>query len=645
MKKLLLIGLALGIGLTGFSQKKVAKSNKEYAKNHTVTESEFSFNKQTSEATPKAIDFKADKAALLDRYEVGQSGNIYSVLTSYQRPIAYDAASGALLVSHRAEKDLYGANTTGTMMAHWSADMGATWSHNITLDPEDGSAWALRYPSGVIYNPDGSSNIDDVYAVQAGPSHNAGTWDNTFHAVSKSTGDNMSNHYWPWEGGEQNDWARSSMTTTPDAIYNFGQVYEAAGDLGINQTMKQYVGTTDDAAAGFDWEYNAVTPDWLETEGHSVALYTTWSAWSNDGMTGYMWLVGVSNDSYDYGVYQPQIMFTEDGGDSWDEVELDLEDHEVLVEYLPAAEDAAGNPTSVKPSFLTGDRTYPGVVDYQGNLHLFSNVFGSSKGDVLNADNGYWVVGDIKGGHIFDFVIDADGIQDVIFVDSIMTEETATDAFGDLGWAHRLQASKSVDGKKIFAVWTDDPGSESGTVRNPDIKAWGLNAASGFSTEPVNFTIDDLYGGFYFYIFVSELTPFVDGLYNIPITTTLTPAEFANNDVLAPCTHTLVSGIGFTEEQLISVDDVIASQSNISVTQNNPNPFNGTTTIKVTTETSTAVMVEVSNIMGQTIYTTNAGNVNGTKEITLSSNNMETGVYFYTVTVGNESITKKMIVK
>jgi hypothetical protein len=56
-------------------------------------------------------------------------------------------------------------------------------------------------------------------------------------------------------------------------------------------------------------------------------------------------------------------------------------------------------------------------------------------------------------------------------------------------------------------------------------------------------------------------------------------------------------------------------------------------------------MVEVSNIMGQTIYVVNGGTVNGTKEIILNSNDMEAGVYFYTVTVGNESITKKMIVK
>ena len=646
MKKLLLIGLALGISFGGFSQKKAFKSNKEFAKNNTQTETEFSFNKQTSEFQPRAVELKSGKEALLDRYELGKSGNIYSVLTSYQRSMAYDVASNTILGTFRADPNTYpDANTTGTMMAHLSSDGGQTWNHVMTLNPEAGSEYALRYPSGVIYNPDGSANIDELYTVQAGPSHDNGTWDKTFYAVSQTTGDNQSAFYYIWES--ENDWARSGMTTVGDAVYNHGQDYTATADnMGLNQTYKQHVGTTDDASTGFDWEYNAVTPDWLEDAGHSVALYTTWAAWSNDGSIGYMWMVGVSNDSYDYGVYQPQIMYTTDAGDSWDEIELNLEDNAALIEFLPAWEDASGNPGTVRPSFLTGDRTYPGVVDYEGKLHLFSNVFGSSKGDVLNPDNGYWVVGDIQGGHIFDFVVDADGIQDVIFVDSIMTAESAADAFGDVGWDHRLQASKSADEKKIFAVWTDDADSDDGTVKNPDIFAWGYNAETHGVTEAVNFTENDLYAGFYFYPYVSELTPQVDGFYNIPISTTLTPSEFAANDPLAPCTHTFVSGIGFTDNDfIIGIYDNSVAKNSISVSQNNPNPFNGSTSINVTTETSTPVMVEVSNIMGQTVYTFNAGTVNGTKKITLNSNNMEAGVYFYTVIVGNESMTKKMIVK
>ena len=642
MKKLLLFGLALGITAGGFAQKTFKKADNTIKK----VKIESSFDATTSDFAPRNIELKSGGKVMLDRIELGKSGNIYSVLTSYQRCLAYDAASNSYLGTFRADPASYaGASSSGTMMGHVSVDGGDTWEHVMTLNP-DAAAYALRYPSGVIYNPSESSDPADVFTVQAGPSHEDGTWNNTFYAVSNIDASNQSVEYYEWEG--ENDWSRSSMTAVGDEVYNFGRDYESVDGFGLNQTMKQFVGTTDNAAEGFDWEYNSATPDWLEQDGHSVALYTTWAAWSKDGSIGYMWLVGVTNDSYDYGVYQPAIVYTTDGGDSWDEIELDLEDNEVLAEYLPPAEDANEDPLSVMPSFLTGDRTYPGVVDNNGDLHLFSNVFGSSKGDVLDPDNGHWVVGEIKGGHIFDFVINTDGIKNVIFIDSIMTEETTADAFADLGWDHRLQASKSADGTKVFVVWADESESESGTVRNPDIHAWGYNTTINMMTESVNFTQDDLYSGFYFYTFVSEITPVESGFYNIPVTTTLTPTEFGMGDPLAVCTHTFLRGIGFDESEfnvLIGVEDNLVAHNNISVTQNVPNPFNGTARITVTTETAVDVTIEISNIMGQTIYTSNEGRINGSKEITLNANNMGAGVYFYTVTVGHESITKKMIVK
>jgi hypothetical protein len=281
-----------------------------------------------------------------------------------------------------------------------------------------------------------------------------------------------------------------------------------------------------------------------------------------------------------------------------------------------------------------------------GRLHLFSNVFGSSTGDVLNADEGYWVVGDIKGGHIFDFVIDPDGVQDVIFVDSMMTEETAADAFGDLGWDHRLQVSKSVDEKVVFAVWAEDADSETGTVLNPDIKAWGYSAETGEHTDPVNFTETDLYGGFYFFHYVAEYTSFNNGVYSIPVSSSVTPAEIGVNDPLQPVTNMFVNGIGFNEELFIGIDDALVAQNgNITVAQNQPNPFTGTTTIQISSKTVAPVSVEVANMLGQVVYTQNAGTINGTMNVELNASQLEAGVYFYTVRVGADSVTKKMIVE
>ena len=647
MKKILLLGLAIGMTFGGFSQSKVAHLN--VAENNAEMRADFNFNKQKSDITPNTVNLKSGNAVSFERTELGKSGNAYSVLTSYQRCLAYDETSGALLGTFRADKASYpGALESGTVMGHTSTDGGASWNHVIVLNPA-GDVHALRYPSGVLFNANASTNADDLYIIASGPSHTASVWDYTYYGVSDMNGENLSDYYYTWES--ENDWARSGMTVVPNAVYNHGQDYTKVGEAGVDQTMKHFVGTTDDPADGFEWEYNDVTPDWLvdAAEGSAVALYTTWAAWSKDGSIGYMWMIGASNDSEEYGGYQPQVYYSEDAGESWDEIELNMEDHPTLVEYIPAWEDAAGNAGTVKPTMgiaAGGTRAFPGVVDFEGRLHIFAPVFGSSKESVTDPESGYWTVGDNKGGHIFDIVMDADGLQDIIFVDSIRSEKAGDNAFGDVTYDHRLQASKSIDEKVVFAVWADDEVSEDGVLVNPNLYGWGYNTETGVQTEAVNFTGEDLYGGFYFFHYVAELTPLVDGFYNIPITTSVSPAEFGTNDATAPITHTYLNGIGFDEDFFIGIEDGIElKNTQISVSQNQPNPFSNTTVINLTSAVSAPVMIEVSNLMGQTVYSMNAGTINNNMRVELPAGDLESGVYFYTVRIGSESISKKMIIK
>lgn len=89
----------------------------------------------------------------------------------------------------------------------------------------------------------------------------------------------------------------------------------------------------------------------------------------------------------------------------------------------------------------------------------------------------------------------------------------------------------------------------------------------------------------------------------------------------------------------------MSTTSSIEVAQNTPNPFSTFTTVTVNSTTVANVMVEVSNLMGQSVYAINAGTINGSMNIDIPAANLEAGVYFYTVTIGGESVTKKMIVK
>jgi len=596
------------------------------------------------------IEFKSNNEVLLDRHEIGISGNAYTLITTIQRCLSYDESSGIIVATHRADQATYPeAVSSGSIMSHYSMDNGQSWNHQITMNP-DPDDHALRYPSGVIYNPENSSELADIYTVVAGPSHTGGVWDYTFFASASFENANYSDYYHPWNVPDGNDWARSSMVALSNVVYLFGQDYEDVGEQGVDQTMKQYVGTTDDPADGFEWEVNEVLPDWLidPADGSAVALYTTYAAFSKDGSIGYMWMIGATDDSEDYGGYQPIVYFTENGGEDWDEIELNMEDHPVLVEYLPPWEDVNGNPGTVKPTMgiaENGDRNFPGVVDYQGKLHLFTNMYGSSTESVIDPDGGYWIAGGNKGGHLFDIILDQNGLNDIIFIDSIVTESAAENSFGDITWDHRLQASKSTDEKVVFAVWTDDIDSEDGTLMNPDIYAWAYNTETAISSEPINFTEDDLYAGFYLYHYVSELTPLIDGFYNIPISTSVTPAELAANDDLSPVTHTYVGGIGFEEDLFIGVDDSYEiSDVGISMSQNSPNPFKHQTIIEFYSDEITEGVLEIYDIRGVLVYQQKIEKFKGTKEIIIKRNNLKSGIYFYSYNNDTQTVTKKMVI-
>lgn len=82
------------------------------------------------------------------------------------------------------------------------------------------------------------------------------------------------------------------------------------------------------------------------------------------------------------------------------------------------------------------------------------------------------------------------------------------------------------------------------------------------------------------------------------------------------------------------------------VAQNFPNPFSSTTEIMVNLQRSTTLSLEVFNLVGQKVYGSDKGKVNaGYHKMQFDGSALNSGVYFYTVTAGNSSITKKMIVQ
>ncbi len=77
--------------------------------------------------------------------------------------------------------------------------------------------------------------------------------------------------------------------------------------------------------------------------------------------------------------------------------------------------------------------------------------------------------------------------------------------------------------------------------------------------------------------------------------------------------------------------------------QNYPNPFNPTTVISYSVPTSCQVRLTVLDILGREIVTlVDEQKFAGTYEVQFNASNLPSGIYFYRLTVGTFSNTKKM---
>lgn len=87
------------------------------------------------------------------------------------------------------------------------------------------------------------------------------------------------------------------------------------------------------------------------------------------------------------------------------------------------------------------------------------------------------------------------------------------------------------------------------------------------------------------------------------------------------------------------------TNNSLTVEQNFPNPFNGSTTVEYSLEKSSNVSISVFNVTGAQVMTIEAGVKSvGSHTINIDGSNLQAGVYYYTLTANNNSVTKKMIV-
>ena len=95
---------------------------------------------------------------------------------------------------------------------------------------------------------------------------------------------------------------------------------------------------------------------------------------------------------------------------------------------------------------------------------------------------------------------------------------------------------------------------------------------------------------------------------------------------------------------VVSVSEHEELPTRFSLNQNYPNPFNPTTTITYTLPKNAYVELKVYNLLGQEVATlVNKEMIAGTHSVAWDAQNVPSGVYFYKITVGGYSKTRRML--
>ncbi len=643
-RKLLLFALLFCVGLFTFGQSNHRADFKVDARPTTKqNKADVSDYKKVSPIKQNITNSKGTISTVL----ISSSANVYTSLVEQQSCLTVDEDLGIIHFTHRANPNVMGI-ASGDIVSSKSIDDGTTWSNMLVLNETTG--YKNRYPSGTIYNPTGNTNPEHAYLAFCGPSHDGGattTWNNCFYGSARLDSTNINVQYLPSHGAL----IRMGMETVGNKVHVCGAAYTDNDPVYTLDTVYLMTGTFNSGQNKFDWTTTKLTPSFIK-EANGNDFVFTWhfnTAWSSDGTIGYIWTFG-RDSTLDTRSYQPLVWKTIDSGTSWNK--MPVFDFSTLTAITDRLQNMKGTNIS-RPSFST---TTDGVVDANGELHLMCKVRAASSNHNDSLDYSFYVAGSDLANPLFDIHTTAAGSWDARFLGktytiSVKDKDSGYGSGNDAkGWDLRIQAGKTNNGTKLFASWTDTDtayapaGSDNNLLINlyPDIYAVSWDIISGKQTNPVNFAKGTVLEADCYFHFMSNIILTDNGTYKIPITKT-----DIGSDPDSPIYHKYVKGIDFVEADYVTNPGLTKTDpSGFAISQNYPNPFSNHTYIDITTRKQTTASIQIYNMMGQKVKSTNSTKLyKGKNSIKINCKDIQPGLYFYSVTIENNTITKKMFIK
>ncbi len=633
----------------------------------TLRHPDFVYHPSTSSSLRKSV---ISRSSGVEFYPFASSGNAYTLFHSQSNCLQANTDLNLIMFTHRA--CVYYINNGGNIgwiNTSFSTDGGVTW--DTTVLPmhvgKTATDTGCRYPSGAIYNPVGNTIANQAYGVVSGPYTNNTNWTGYYFGSRRldTSFDNEQvypiadtpatfNEYWP----------NVATTTAGNKVFVLGveEFISATSTLsGILKNVVLNTGTFNAASKSFSWtqqnihipvaikpqDTSLVTSNPVDTIQYISPTASSDMAWSLTGDTGYIVQFGVdSAQLYSTGSagYYPIVYKSIDSGKTWLKLPFFAFSADTnITKFLLLNQDGGYSP------FIGATNGSKCIVDYKGNLHIFTDIESgySNNGDSL--DYTYAPVsGNVLPQYIYDLSTSDGTTWSTVFVDSILSQPGAsqqwTSTESSIFTDARVQAAATVDRTKVFVTWLDSNPDLDGVNDFPDIYSKGIDYTDNYITPVVNFTANSAQAEGCYWLYVSTTAFSNSGIYTIPATISLPGngnTNFSTDDAME---HFFVSGITFTDSDFSATGIAgIApiAKSNLGITVY-PTPTNGDLNVSFTQYTGQATIF-VTNIIGSVVKQFNNVNI-ADNQVSLNLEDLQSGIYFVRIETAQGSETQKIVI-
>ncbi len=409
---------------------------------------------ENSNYIPVKVQNNLSPETIADYVAVDTMSNTFGPSSFNINPLSYDPLTDVICVVHRGNANTY-AQGSGELWWNYSTDLGQTWQRSLTSVQNNlTSQITARYPSMTLFNPTGSTSINDLYASFAWPELSA-----TFEYIG-----------WGVSLGLEQS-ALAEIDFDPPAYSSSTPIFTD------NEYVYWVSDNSDDSSVRL-----------FRTENYQVVDKIDPPEWSADAMgSGAIPLIGASNGNIiahaflatfapavGGGGWEPGVSKSTDHGTTWSECNV--------VDWLqiPLTQDY----TEIW-DWKKGDS----FVSFAGDMHLDNSgyahiVTGLSKDvDTITGIGFNTLFEFIETDNCWDAKIIAEGLDDESLYEGPDVGGYATDpAIGQCGHAAKIAASPDND--FFVAQWVHhEPG-----IVNCDIYISWRHIDSPSWSQPVNIT-------------------------------------------------------------------------------------------------------------------------------------------------------------